>query len=340
MRALTAFLVAVAVAAPSAAGHVRRPSCPHDASLGTVSFARGANEHVVSLASCVDRVVGRARPPRPVGAARSADGRFLATIRTYGRAGAERQSIWVTDLRSGRDRVVFTARTVGNTNGYFSPGPLLLYGWSPDDRWVLFTVDPGSSASIAADGLPLRVIAATGGRVHVLPVTLNYDDYRAWCGGELVFSAGFDRIATNHKRLLAAGPPDWRPRGLWRDRRESFGSLACAPDGRSVVVQAQRSSDDAYFFSTRWQLWRLGLDGTRAVLDRPPPGWADESPQWSRDGRSLLFVRERQGSGQLMLLRGGALYGPIADLGYSLGYYGHHDWGVRWSAACRRPACP
>jgi hypothetical protein len=34
-----------------------------------------------------------------------------------------------------------------------------------------------------------------------------------------------------------------------------------------------------------------------------------------------------------MLLRDGTLYGPLANLGYSLGYYGHHAWGVRWTAA-------
>lgn len=333
MRVLALVLVALAVAVPAASGRARGPACPHDASLGTVSFARGGKQHVVSLATCADLVVGPARAPRPVGGARSADGRFLATIRRDGSGRDARQSIWVTDLRTGYKRVVVSERTFGNTNGYRSPGPLWLFGWSPDDRWILFKVDPGSSASIAADGLPLRVVSARGGPVHVLPVMLNYDDYLAWCGGRLVVSAGFDRVATNHKRLLAAGPPSWRPRALWPDRRESFGSLACAPDGRSVAVQAQRSSDDAYFFSTRWQLWRVGLDGSRTILDRPPPGWADDSPQWSHDGRSLLFVREHQGIGEVMLLRDGSLYGPVAHLGYSLGYYGHQDWGLRWSAA-------
>jgi len=36
-----------------------------------------------------------------------------------------------------------------------------------------------------------------------------------------------------------------------------------------------------------------------------------------------------------MLLRNGKATGPVADLGYSLGYYGHHDWwlGASWSAS-------
>ena len=36
-----------------------------------------------------------------------------------------------------------------------------------------------------------------------------------------------------------------------------------------------------------------------------------------------------------MLWRAGRITGPIADLGYSLGYYGHHDWWqtATWSAS-------
>ena len=71
-------------------------------------------------------------------------------------------------------------------------------------------------------------------------------------------------------------------------------------------------------------------DGSRTPLDRPPRGYADESPLWSRDGRSLLFVRERKGVGTLMLWRAGVPAARIADLGYSLGFYGHHDWEFDW----------
>ena len=117
------------------------------------------------------------------------------------------------------------------------------------------------------------------------------------------------------------------------DRRRSFGSLWCAPDQRSVAVLSQSSRADAGFFSTRRRLWQVSLDGSRQLLDTPPPGSADESPQWSRDGRSILLVREHNGYGQLMLRRTGHIVGPLASLVYNLGYCGHHDWGLHWSAA-------
>jgi dipeptidyl aminopeptidase/acylaminoacyl peptidase len=305
-------------------------SCPHDGSLGSVTFVRGTTEHRVSLADCVDRVIGRA-PHQAPAALRSPDGRFTASIRATGRGRSAKQTIWVTDRRTGRSRAIFSEteyyRTIGPGD---TPGPIELLGWSGDARWVFFTIDPGGSGSITADGLILRVVSANGGAVHRLGVMLPYSDYLAWCGGRVVFAGGGDRVATHAKRLLVARPPDWRPRPLWNDPERSFGSLACAPDGSSVAVLSQRSSANPSFFATRWQLWRVGLDGSHEVLDRPPPGAADESPRWSADGRSLLFVRERNGYGRLMLLHRGRAMGPIASLGYSIGYYGHHDWPVRW----------
>jgi hypothetical protein len=72
----------------------------------------------------------------------------------------------------------------------------------------------------------------------------------------------------------------------------------------------QPASTDAPFFDARWQPWRVGLDGL-----------------------ALLFVRERRGNGRAVLLRDGTLF-SVARLGYSLGFFGHHDgWaGATWRA--------
>jgi hypothetical protein len=330
MRVLAFALAALGLAVP-ATGGARAAGCPLDASLGSVQFARAGRTHVVSLATCSDRVGGRAAPfaQAPLG---TADGRFVASVRTTGSGRSAKETIWVTDERAHRSHPVFS-----ETESYTrigpgdTPGPIVLLRFTNDDRWIVFAIDPGGSNSIAADGLVLRVVSTSGGAVSKLGVALTDTDYLASCGGGLVFVGGGDRIATHAKRLLVARPPLWRPRPLWDDRSRSFGSLACAPDGHSVAVLSQRSSDDANFFSTRWQLWQVGFDGSHTLLDAPPRGSADESPQWSRDGRALLFVRERNGYGQLMLRQTGHVVWPFANLGYSLGYYGHHAWGLQWS---------
>ena len=154
----------------------------------------------------------------------------------------------------------------------------------------------GSSLFLRLGGRSVRIAGPLptmyGLRQWPTPVARSPD-------GRWLYTAGFDRIATHDKRLLIARPPAWKPRLLWNAPDRAFGSIACAPDGRSVAVQSQRSSDNGRFFATRWQLWRVGLDGSRSLLDRPSPGFADESPLWTR-------------------------------LGYSLGYYGHHDWQLAW----------
>ncbi|HEX4525537.1 MAG TPA: hypothetical protein VH108_02230 [Gaiellaceae bacterium] len=329
LACVLALLALICVSSVSAAPHTL---CPQNASLGSVRFVRAGHEHRVSLVTCVDHTLGRASPSKP-GPLHSTDARFTASIRASGSGRSAKETIWVTDRRSGRSRPIFSEteyyKQIGPGD---TPGPIVLLRFSTDDRWLFFTIDPGGSNSIAADGLVLRVVSAAGGAVHKLGIALRYPDYLTWCAGRLVFIGGGDRVAIHGKRLLIASPPDWRPRPLWSDRSRSFATPACEPGGRSVAVLSQRSSDDANFFATRWQLWRVGLDGSRQELDAPPAGWADEAPRWSHDGRSLLFVRERNGYGRLMLQDSGHLYGPIANLGYGLGYYGYHDWALHWSA--------
>ena len=124
--------------------------------------------------------------------------------------------------------------------------------------------------------------------------------------------------------------PNWlgdaiMARPLLHAPQRAWGSIQCAPDGRALVAQSAPASNDPRFFATRWALWRVGLDGSLRRLTSPPRGVADDSPRWSRDGRSILFVRSRLGSGRLYAWRDGRVLGPFAWIGYRHGYYGHRD---------------
>ncbi|MGH3001852.1 MAG: TolB family protein [Gaiellaceae bacterium] len=315
MRVLACVLAVLALVAARSAGARTMHTCPHLAA--SLSYARGGRQHVLSLSTCADRVVGR--PRRIAGGLSSRQGRVARIA-----AVPSEQTIVVDGkpvLRVHEDR-----RTVPGG----APGPLGLVTWSPDGRWLFYFIDPMGSDSIAADGLVLRALDVATGRSVPVGKAISLGDYVTWCGSTLVMSAGGDRIATHHKRLVAATAPTWKPRLLWDAPSRAFGSVTCNPDGESVAVLSQRDSTDAFFFAARWQLWQVTLDGRRFELDRPPRGCADESPAWSPDGSSLAFVRERKGYGAVMVLHGDRTYGPLADLGYSLGYYGHHDWGIAW----------
>lgn len=308
-------------------------ACHPQPGLGQITLARGRLWHVVDMATCRKRRVPAAVTGRPSGIS-TADGRWSATVRASGRGSAAKQTIWVTDRRTGASRAVFSETQAYKTIGPGeTPGPIELLSWSGDDRWIFFTVDPGGSGSIQADGLTLRAVSADGGPVHRIAKMLVYTNYLAWCAGRLVLSAGTDRVATHDKRLLVARPPQWHPRPLVSAPHRAWGAVTCGPDGRSVVAQSQAESTNPGFFAPRWSLWRVGFDGTQRRLTRAPRGYADESPRFSRDGRTLLFVRSKRGRGTLYALLGGTLRGPLLALGFSLGYYGHQDWWqhMRWS---------
>jgi dipeptidyl aminopeptidase/acylaminoacyl peptidase len=294
--------VLLAFVCSSSAAAAPRASCP--GGKGTIDFLRGTTVHALSLGSCTERARGNASTANP-----------FPGIRTTG-ARAKTQRIWA------HGRLVFS---------HAENGPVMLRKVSADGKWLFFSIDSYASASIASDGLDLLVVSTRGGPVHHLGPTLVYRDYLTWCSGRLVYAAGPDRIAIHAKRLLVAAPPDWKPKPLWNDPNRSFASPTCEPDGTGVSVLSQPSSVNASFFATRWQLWRVGLDGTHNLVDAPPAGWADEQPTWSPDGNTLAFVRERKGYGRLMIMRQGKVLGPVAQLGYQLGYYGHHDWGLAWA---------
>ncbi len=268
--------------------------CTPQPGLGTVTYLRGTVRHRADLATCRDRVLktGVTPPARAPGPLVTADGQYAATIRVTGHVRTLRNTIWVTNRRTGRSRAVYSAIACCDVSSVNSPGPIELLRWSGDDRWIFFAIDPGGSGS--------------------------------------VFTAGSDRVAVHHKQLDVAGPPDWRPRALVPAPGRSWGALACAPDERSLVVQTQRESNDAGFFHTHWALWRIGLDGSQRRLTSPPAQHADESPVFSRDGKTVLFVRSRDGNGRLYALRGGKVVGPLLSLGHQDGYYGHQQW---WSHA-------
>jgi hypothetical protein len=283
--------------------------------LGSLAYSRGGHRHLLDLGTCRDTVGGPARGSRP-GPAVSRDGRSTARVEVV----AGRQSIVVSHAGGG-GRAVLIQPAWSPAAPNRSPGPLMLLGYSGDGGWVLFANDPMGSASIVADGILMRAVSLRGDRVREVATLLGYDDYRAWCGGRLVLISGGGRVATRNKRIVAAGPPSWKPRPLVRGVRHAWGSVACAPDGRSVVAQAQEPSVFA-----QWSLWRVGFDHSVRRLTSPPTGYSDDSPRFGPDGRTLFFVRSRRDTGRVYALRDGKLLGPFATVGPDTGYYGHHDW--------------
>ena len=133
MRFAAAAFALCAVAASGAAfsASARIGACARPASLGVVRFPRGGNEHVVSLGNCTDRVTGKAVAWHPPRTFRSSTGHVAAVATTGLRT------------KRGSEAITVDGRTVYRVaERYGSPGPILLAGWSPDSRWILFSIDP------------------------------------------------------------------------------------------------------------------------------------------------------------------------------------------------------
>ena len=283
-------------------------ACTPHPGLGAVSVRRGALVRHVDLATC------RTWTTKPPVAFPTLS---VATSRLGSRG---------TQTIVDKGKAVYAVRERYDRIPGGSPGPIDLYGTSPDGKWVLFAVDPQNSASLAADGLTLQAVSVAGGRPRVVATGLLAADYRAWCDGKLVLTAGGDRITTHHKWLVVTGPPDWQARILLREPHRAFASLACG--GTSVVVQAARATGlNESILHAHWSLWRVRLsDGRPTVLDTPPPGWSDDSPRAATDGR-IVYVRTHGDHGVLYSLGGG----PLLDLGNLPAYFGHRSWPFSWS---------
>src|SRR5262249_22846084 len=133
-------------------------ACSPNPGLGSVTYTRAGATRLVDLATCRERTVKPRAPSSPT-ALPSADARFRAAVRA-----SSKPTLRNTIVVNGRP--VYSVKVTGDTSNLESHGPIELLGWSGDDRWIFFAIDPGSSASIAADGLILRVVSRDGGAAN------------------------------------------------------------------------------------------------------------------------------------------------------------------------------
>jgi Tol biopolymer transport system component len=264
-------------------------------------------------------------------AAFSPDDRHLAVSRTDDRGRVE--EVWLIDLPGGSRRALFREPSREGA-------PLLLQGFSPNGRWLLFWKDPYSSASILADGVPLLAIAVVGGSPRIVAKgELHYRDFLGWCGGSLAYVTDHGgRVVTHGDGIAVAAPAGWRSRTILpAGGSTSWTSLSCDSSG-TLAVAAGPSSDDEPFGHEHRSIWLVrGRTATHLAKTTPPPHRSDEWPSWSADGRWLLFVRSRfDGRGWMGSLFAfepatGKLLGPIARVGATQNYYGHYDWASQIS---------
>jgi Tol biopolymer transport system component len=276
-------------------------------------------------------------------AAWSPDGRQIAFASMSGRPPGRFTGLLETMPAAGGTPVV-RYRSAQNA--------LDLAGWWPDgaDRTgpggLLAWIDEQSSASLAADGLPLVTVPLSRGPLSrgplsgeptTLGTTLVYPAFVSVSHALAAISAGDDRYEWDSKNILVCDLTG----GCARLPAGSPGATntdpALSPDGRylAFVHGAATSPDDfsqvpvSKWYATRslWLDTRAGGNGAGGqVRQLTSAGTSVADPTWSADGQRLLYVR---GNGLWLLNPAGG--GPVrivASLfsGAWPNYYYYIDW--------------
>lgn len=219
-----------------------------------------------------------------------------------------------------------------------------LAGWWPDGHSILYWIDLMGSGSLAADGMQLLALDFGTGRARHLGITLGYRDWIASSGKRLLAVKGGDRTVFFGKQLqlcLPTGPCKALP-GVPSGKISI--DPAWAPTGGQIAFVVAPAWHTWGFRSParyrRWLdahiLWTAQPNGTgaRPTGAEVPRGVQD--PEWTRDGRGILFVK----GGALWLdpHLGAANPYPVAQLvpahfvpdlqkpAFQNWYYGHMDW--------------
>jgi dipeptidyl aminopeptidase/acylaminoacyl peptidase len=263
----------------------------------------------------------------------STDGRKLAVIGGFHHGVARFSVISGATVRSYR------------LPGASSSGFASLVGWWPDGHGLLYWFDPGGCGSCIADGVQLLAYDLQTHGVRRLGITLAYGDWIAASGNRLLVVNGGNRSAFFGKHLQLCEPGSPCRRLLPRLSGHISLDPAWSPNGEEMAFVVAPAWNTMGWTSAgkyrRWMnahvLWTAQPDGSNA---RPagnggvPKGVED--PQWTRDGRGMLFVK----SGALWLVShlgasnayrlvqlvpANSLPNP-QDPAYEGWYYGHMDW--------------
>jgi len=205
--------------------------------------------------------------------------------------------------------------------------------WTASNDLVL-TVNEGFSASVAADGLPLRAISSDGkSQVDLGVVTLSGGDMLSVTPDRerLAAAAGSDRNTFANKWIVTY---DFRSRMLRSlTPRENVSSIspAWSADGQRIAYVLSATAEMGVLPHPERRIWVMRADGSAKRQITNDAGWSDEHPVWTDDDRTILFCRRRDD-------RGGSIWMVPADGGSpprlvvdridfpGPEYYGYVEW--------------
>lgn len=224
---------------------------------------------------------------------------------------------------------------------------LIVAGWTPDGRQLVFWSRAGFGGEpVEGEETSLEAIAADGGRPRLLaspaPVRKEFVSLSPR-DSEAAFTEGLGRETWTSKRVAIVDLASGKIRQVSAPNSAAF-APAWSPDGLRIAFVAgpdaggfeagEASLEGVREAAAARRIWIANRDGSVVRRLTGATGYQDERPQWSAEGRHILFARlDRQGRSSLWLAdvsSGETTQVAPLDLSqnpaYPPGYYGYLDW--------------
>jgi hypothetical protein len=267
----------------------------------------------------------------------SPDGKSLAYSATLGNNPGGSDALYTIAIDGGQVKEQMVAAPM---NG------MIIAGWWPDGKGLLYWLDPSFSASIKADGLALWSLRLGDSQPKLLANSLTYPEWLSMSPqGDLLMVAGGGREVWANKNLAIVNVESGSIRNLKNPKGSVSIDPSLSPDGsRIAFVAAKNLGTDVGGFNkpedlTAWvtsrSLWIENVDGSGAHR-LTSAGQGVYQPLWSKDRSHILYLKDN--SLWLIGADGGEpekICGPFSyedPVAGAFGYYGfisYHDQ-VAW----------
>ena len=254
-------------------------------------------------------------------------------------------------VRSGRLCCVSARKPAGPPRiAITEPGSAIIpCCWMSTSGELLYWLDTSFSASILADGLELFRVPTRGRARAARPLgvsSLVNGEFLSIApdNGAVAVTAGLGRDVCDRKRIARVEWPSGDMRYL-TDERTAAVSPAWSPAGRWIAYSAAPAvpsgcggGEAMRRALAKRRIWKMQATGNAsAAALTSDERYRDERPQWSPDGRHILFCRIDESSTQTVwLIRSdgtgatqvaGPLDGNVDDPALAwFGYYGTINW--------------
>lgn len=204
----------------------------------------------------------------------SPDGRLIAFVREVRNEYFDRGDIFVMKPSGSGQRNLTRSESSDDTN------PV----WSPDGRTIAF------EDSSSAGSYEILVVAREGGTITDLTHRFGVDEYPAWSPDGR--SIAFRSVRSGFNHLFVMNADGRQPRNVTDVRfAADIRELAWSPDGRAIAFEwmSDYGTQDIGVVGTGGHARPRNLTRTPAVNE--------SAPQWSPDGREVLYTANNWGAG-------------------------------------------